>query len=158
VDEFNMDTPFVAGSIHSGRRGRPSFDISGEQLNYFLNHQFSVKDIACALGVSQSTIFRRMCDNGLQIRQNTNLMSDEELDEKITEVLQEFPNAGYRRVMSQLVVKGLRPSQMRVRESMQRVNPQGVALRWLRLTPRRQYRVSGPLALWHIDGNHKLIR
>jgi hypothetical protein len=58
VDEFNMDTPFVAGSIHSGRRGRPSFEISGEQLNYFLNHQFSVKDIACALGVSQSTIFR----------------------------------------------------------------------------------------------------
>ena len=98
-----------------------------------------------------------MRDNGLQIR-HTNLMSDEELDEKNTEVLQEFPNAGYRRVISQLVLNGLRPSQMRVRESMQRVNPQGVALRWPRLTPRRQYRVSGPLALWHIDGNHKLIR
>lgn len=41
---------------------------------------------------------------------------------------------------------------------MQRVDPQGVAVRWLRLTPRRQYNVSGPLALWHIDGNHKLIR
>ena len=47
---------------------------------------------------------------------------------------------------------------MRVRESMQRVDPQGVAVSWLRLTPRRQYSVSGPLALWHIDVNHKLIR
>jgi hypothetical protein len=158
VEEFYAEIPFVAESVHSGRRGRPSFNISCEQLNYFLNYQFSVKDIACALGVSQSTIVRRMRDNGLQIRQNTNIMSDEELDGKITQVLREFPNAGYRRVMSQLVVNGLKPSQIQVRESMRRVNPQGVALRWLRLTPRRQYRVSGPLALWHIDGNHKLIR
>ncbi|CAG8666257.1 581_t:CDS:2, partial [Paraglomus occultum] len=26
------------------------------------------------------------------------------------------------------------------------------------LIPRRQYHVSGPNALWHLDGNHKLIR
>ena len=159
VDEINSEIPFVIESVNSGRRGRPSYNISCEQLNYFFNHQFSVRDIACALGVSQSTIFRRMRDNGLHVRQNTDvLMSDDQLDVKVTQILQEFPNAGYRRVMSQLVVSGIKPSQMRVRESMQRVNPEGVALRWLRLTPRRQYSVPGPLALWHIDGNHKLIR
>ena len=28
----------------------------------------------------------------------------------------------------------------------------------LRTFPRRKYHVPGPLALWHVDGNHKLIR
>ena len=148
VKELNAEVPFVIDCTNSGGRGRPSFNISCEQLNYFLNNQFSVPDIACALGVSQSMIFRRMRDHGLHIRPNTNVVSDEELDAKVTQVLQEFPNAGYRRVMSQLVVSGIkRPSQLRVRESMRRVDPQGVASRWLRLTPRRQYRVSGPLGI-----------
>ena len=47
----------------------------------------------------------------------------------------------------------------RIREAMRRVNPAGVLLRALELRTihRRQYQVYGPLALWHIDGNHKLI-
>ena len=98
-----------------------------------------------------------MCDYGLPNRQNLPRLSDDELDDKIREILQEFLNAGYRGVISQLLVNGLKPPQMQVRESMRRVDRQGVAVRWLRLTPRRQYRVSGPWALWHIDSNHKLI-
>ena len=45
----------------------------------------------------------------------------------------------------------------RIREAMRRVNPAGVLLRALELRTirRRQYQVHGPLALWHIDGNHK---
>ena len=80
-----------------------------------------------------------MQKHGLSVRGNINPLSDEELDEKIRTILGEFPNAGYRRVISQLTVDGLKPSQMRVRESMRRVDPQGVAVRWLKLTPRRQY-------------------
>ena len=42
---------------------------------------------------------------------------------------------------------------------MQRCDPEGVANRWLNTVhPRCSYSVYGPLALWHIDGNHKLIR
>ena len=48
--------------------------------------------------------------------------------------------------------------QRRVCESMQRTDPDGMAMRWLSITARAVYRVSGPLALWHINGNHKLIR
>ena len=158
VEELQTEDSFTVDILQSGQRGRPCFDISHEQLNYFLHYQFSIADIAKALGVSQSTISRRMRTYGLSQRQYSPPLSDEELDSKVREVLQEFPNAGYRRVISQLVVAGLRPPQMRVRQAMQRIDPQGVAVRWLRLTPRRQYRVSGPLALWHIDGNHKLIR
>ena len=157
VEEINTNTPFVTGAVYSGRPGRPALEISYDHLLYLLNFELSVPDIAQALGVSESTIFRRMKTYGLSARQNVAL-SDQELEDKVREVLREFPNAGYRRVISQLSVNGLRPAQLRVREAMQRVDPQGVAVRWLRLTPRRQYNVSGPLALWHIDGNHKLIR
>ena len=158
VEQLNSVSHFTVGAVYSGQPGRPCLDISFDQLNYFLNYGISVPDIAQALGVSKSTVFRRMQKHGLSVRGNINPLSDEELDEKIRTILGEFPNAGYRTVISQLTVDGLKPSQMRVRESMRRVDPQGVAVRWLRLTPQRQYRVSGPLALWHIDGNHKLIR
>ena len=40
---------------------------------------------------------------------------------------------------------------------MHRCDPEGTAMQWLIITPRAKYYVSGPLALWRIDGNHKLI-
>ena len=53
---------------------------------------------------------------GLSARQNVAL-SDQELEDKVRELLREFPNAGYRMVISQLSVTGLRPAQLRVREA-----------------------------------------
>ena len=43
---------------------------------------------------------------------------------------------------------------------MRRVDPDGIVIRALQLkvTQRRVYNVRGPLALWYMDGNHRLIR
>ena len=57
-----------------------------------------------------------------------------------------------------LLQEGHRIQQHRVRESLFRVNPEGVSIRWASTVQRRTYYVASPLALWHIDGNHKLIR
>jgi len=59
-----------------------------------------------------------------------------------------------------LLSRGIRVQNTRVRESIRRVNPEGVLLRVLTINTinRRKYSVYAPLALWHIDGNHKLIR
>lgn len=48
----------------------------------------------------------------------------------------------------------------RVRDSLRRVDPIGTEVRALanRTLRRRQYSVPAPNAMWHIDGNHKLIR
>ena len=54
--------------------------------------------------------------------------------------------------------KGLRVQWERVRQSLLRTDPSGVHQRWSESIRRRKYWVPGPLALWHIDGNHKLIR
>lgn len=41
---------------------------------------------------------------------------------------------------------------------MARIDPSGAALRSVVSIERRTYSVAGPNSLWHIDGNHKLIR
>ena len=57
-----------------------------------------------------------------------------------------------------LLGRGLRLPEARIRESIHRVNPQGVLLWALELNViRRTYQGEGPLSLWHIGGNHKLI-
>ena len=57
-----------------------------------------------------------------------------------------------------LLSRGLRVQQHRIRESQRRVDPAGSIMRQLKTIKHRQYHVNGPGALWHIDGNHKLIR
>jgi hypothetical protein len=54
--------------------------------------------------------------------------------------------------------RGVRITQARIRQSMHKVDLEGVMLRWRDAIRRRKYNVCSPLALYHIDGNHKLIR
>ena len=59
----------------SGQRGRPSFDISEEQLSFLLEKGFQIKifarerfsDISAILGVSCRTVERRMSNFGLSV-------------------------------------------------------------------------------------------
>ncbi|XP_072025022.1 LOW QUALITY PROTEIN: uncharacterized protein [Amphiura filiformis] len=57
-----------------------------------------------------------------------------------------------------LNMQGYKIQRSRVRQSLLRVDPGGAALRVAPPTQRRTYSVAGPNSLWHIDGNHKLIR
>jgi hypothetical protein len=61
-------------------------------------------------------------------------------------------------LMGALRSNGVRVPRERVRESLRRIDTWGIATRWAEIIPRRRYHVAGPNSLWHIDGNHKLIR
>lgn len=137
------------------RRGRPKFDISEGQLQHLLQLHFSCPKIAYLLGVSLSTI-RRMKEYGLSALYPE--ISDMELDRLINEIRGSFLYCGYCMMDGHLRQRGIRVTQVRIRNSMHRVDPEDVVLRWREAIQRRKYRVSSPLALWHIDGNHKLIR
>ena len=147
-----------AGSSYSGGLGRPRMEISREQLEYLVENDISIPDIAQVLGVSVSTVKRRLREFGISSTERKTPISDTDLDAAVQGIQRMFPNAGYRRVQSKLFLNGIKVAQRRVREAMHRTDPEGVAMRWLSITPRGVYCVSGPLALWHIDGNHKLIR
>lgn len=50
-----------------GRRGRPSYLISKEQLPYLIEQGFQLQDVATMLGVSCRTVKRRMMSYGLSV-------------------------------------------------------------------------------------------
>ena len=157
IDE-GSDTGYVAHLlVNQTRRGRPKFDISKEQLEHLLDLHFSCPKIAYLLGVSLRTVRRRMTEYGLSVSALYSEISDRELDRLVDDIRGSFPNCGYRMMDGHLRQRGIRVTQARIRDSMHRVDPQGV-LQWREAVQRRKYRVSSPLALWHIDGNHKLIR
>ena len=150
----------VAEKLFTGNRGRPKYVVPQEQVEFLIERHFSVPEISKLLGVSTRTVERRMSQYGLSIRGSYDGVNDNELDDIVTGILKDFPNAGYKRMTGLLLARGIRLQQSRIRSAMQRVNPEGCLLRSLELNVlhRRKYQVYGPLALWHIDGNHKLIR
>jgi transposase len=154
----NPAVDIVFQSIRVSDRGRPRLDIRQDQLEYFLELGFTCPRIASMLGVSLRTIRRWMSESGLSVRNLYSTISDEQLDILVRLIQQNFPNCGHRLMQGHLLQEGHKVQQHRVRESLIRVDPEGVAIRWACTIPCRTYSVPSPLALWHIDGNHKLIR
>ena len=144
--------------VLTGAVGRPTFEIPRNQLQYLIESRFSVPQIADLLGVSVSTIRRRMTLYNLSIQSTYSSITDDELDELIAGIQCQFPNWGNRQMYGHLLSRGIRIQYHRVRETQSRIDPEGCMLRRLRNLRRRCYSVQGPQHLWHIDGNHKLIR
>ncbi|XP_062613954.1 uncharacterized protein LOC134275702 isoform X2 [Saccostrea cucullata] len=143
-------------------RGRPTFKIPQETLEFFLDNGFKVAEIARLIGVSKRTVERRLSENVLSVRQSYSQMTDEELEGEVNTIVTEYPHVGYRTVSAFLRSKGHRVQEKRIRHAMRNVDSCGVLFRRLVLSTsriqRRSYSVTAPQALWHIDGNHKLIR
>jgi AraC-like DNA-binding protein len=156
----NLPHPYTVEQISNGRRGRPKLNISQDQLQFLLERGFTITDISQMLGVSVRTVERRLHNFGLSATEFFSNIDDASLDRTIHRILQDFPSFGYRRMKGALVSRGIKVQQARIQEAMRRVNPEGVLLRALAINTvnRRKYQVYGPLALWHVDGNHKLIR
>ena len=85
-------------------------------------------------------------------------ISDDDLDTLTDKYVQRFPMAGVNSYQAFLQSRGLKVQRHRVRESMIRVDGEGVESRRRRALTRRVYSVPMPNSLWHIDGYHKLIR
>lgn len=90
--------PTHAQMVRTGTVGPPSFDIPQHQLQYLIENRFSVPQIAQLMGVSVSTIRRRMSDYNLSIRSTYYPITDEQLDQLIVGVQQQFPNWGNRQM------------------------------------------------------------
>ncbi|KAF6738324.1 hypothetical protein FQA47_007875 [Oryzias melastigma] len=120
----------------------------------------TTKAIANTLAVSESTVRRRMLEEGLRKSDRYSTVGDEELDTIVLELQRCYPNAGCRMMMGHLRSRGIQVQRSRLADSLRRVNPEGVMMRRLsiQIARRRQYNVPAPNHLWHIDGNHKLIR
>ena len=145
-------------AIIGNHAGRPRFEIPRSQLTFLVESGFTGPQMAEMLGVSLRTVRRRLSEYRISISAQYSTVSDDQLDELVAEIQQQFPLCGNRQMLGHLLARGLRVQQIRVREAQRRVDPEGSVMRRLRTINRRSYSVVAPRGLWHIDGNHKLIR
>ena len=157
-NEAQETPPLSPNAIYTGRVGRPRFDVPQYQLAALLESGFTGPQISNIVGVSLSTIRRRMVQFGLSITAQYSHISDEDLDLLVTDIKEQFPTCGNKVMQGHLQSRGYRIQQIRVREAIMRVDPAGSMMRRLRALNRRKYCVPAPNSLWHMDGNHKLIR
>ena len=146
------------------RKGRPRIEISQQQLESLCSHDFSLKDMSHILN---KTVTRRLHDIGLSRRSRYSDNANAELDGMVTAIETEHPDTGYRMIDGTLRANGVIIQRECIRESLKRVDPDGTQRRLNRALHRRQYSVPSPnwgptkstrLWIWHIDGNHKLVR
>lgn len=64
------ESPGTTALVRSGARGRPSFDIKEDQLQYLLEQGFKVSDVSKIVGTSKRTVERRMASFGLSVTGN----------------------------------------------------------------------------------------
>jgi hypothetical protein len=148
----------VVISTYSGNVGWPKLEITCDTLQSLLDTAFPLANSADMHGISRSTIYRRMKEHNMSVRECYSDMSDEELDQKVRDIKARMPHVGFRMVKGSLRAMGHRVQWPRVGESLQHVDGASVRMTELHCILRLIYSVPAPLSLVHIDTNHKWIR
>lgn len=138
--------------------GRPRIVLSKEAIEGYLHMGYSVSQTAEACGVSRSVLYGRMQQVGISYRDRFSRLDNNSLDAAVRDIKMNHPNCGEVMIIGHLRARGIIVQRSRVRESIHRVDPQGADDRRCRRIRRRVYSVPCPNFIWHLDGNHKLIR
>lgn len=137
--------------------GKQAYDIPQDILESLLDNSFQISEISQIFCVSESTIYRRMSKYNLS-KLSFSDISDELLDEKTEKISQEFLLCDENMIKQMLCQQGIKVQRWRLRDSLHRIDSEGVVARRKVRLHRRIYNVMSPNHLWHIDTNHKLIR
>ena len=119
---------------------------------------YKTTQIACLLGVSRPTVYRMMHDANINPVARYTDISEHELDHKLSNIKIDHPNIGEVMTAGHLRAQGIKVKRSDLRSSLLRVDPEGVAERRRTRLRHRVYDNPGPNYVWHIDGNHKLVR
>ena len=129
-----------------------------EDIEFLRQLRFTWTRIAQILGISRSTLYRRLDEEELSIHLTYTVISDADLDRLIESIKAVHPNDGERLMIGHLASRNIFVPRARLRGSLHRVDPVSTALRRSVTIRRRRYVCDGPNAVWHLDGNHKLIK
>lgn len=156
AESFVQPSSVLVSSTTCGE-GRPRYDINEEQVLFLRSKHFTWTKIAQILRVSDRTL-RRKRQNFTVLEQNFSNISDADLCKIVESIRLLTPNIGQTRLLGALRCRGLRIQRWRVRNCLRKLDPIDTALRGHVAIYRRKYSVPYPNYLWHLDGNHKLIR
>lgn len=123
----NRHTPPV---IRNGTVGRPRYVIDLDRVDDLRWHGATWDEIARVIGLSnRRTLHNHMKRDMRPTARPYSIISDNDLDEEITDTIQQHPFSGAVIVSGLLASAGLRLPLLRIRESLRRVDPIGVLLR-----------------------------
>lgn len=157
--DITYDSGHVA-SVHTGRRGRPRKTVNQEYLReaFKSSRNLSIKHVAGMLKIDRLTLKKNM-DAAGDVNLDYSVISDSDLDDIVRNYQANHPLSGRRWLIGHLRSEhSLRLPKKRVTSSILRVNRVGQQIKRQAKLQRRVYKVSGPNALWHCDGHHKMIR
>lgn len=101
------------------------------------------------LNVDRKTLYRYRRQMGnLEVRSCD--ISDEDLDQIISDSIRDTPNAGEVYIMGQLRAQNLRIPRRRLRERLNILDPIGRGTRRRTALKRREYKVKSPNSLWYL--------
>lgn len=143
--------------MFSLRYGRPPVDVSLTAILDLRRLNYTWSKISSILGISRSTLYRRLEEAGISPTDNTPL-SNGQVDEIVVSIKADHPNDGEVLLQGHLFRMGIRISRQAVRNSIHRVDHEGAVARRRSVIRRRIYSVPHPNYIWHIDSHHKLIR
>ena len=151
----------MAEAVPSGSvgKGRPLAEVSMDDVKYLLSLGFSKLKVAEVLGISRKTLYNKIA--AFPSPEDFSKYSDiteTQLDAVVRRVKQEHPNDGEVMIAGHLLKEGVRVQRAKLRRSIHRIDPAGVAKRRSVAVRRRAYHVISPNEVWHIDGHHKLIK
>ena len=146
-------TFFVADVLE----GPPNNTVEAGDIKHLLDFRVPIATVAKRLGISRSTLYNKMKNLGIEPPKYSDV-DRADLTRRIQTIKKDHPNCGEKVVSGHLHSCGLHVQRAKVRQVIREVDPEGVVARRRRALKRREYSVPCPLYLWHIDGNHKLIR
>ena len=130
---------------------RPREILNQDELERLLHLNIPICEIAKQLGVARSTIY------GINYERFSR-MSQADIEREVEHIKKDHPIAGEVMVQGHLTSRGLQVPRQAVRRAIHAVDPDGVEERKRKPIRRRVYRNPFPNFVWHIDGNHKLVR
>ena len=118
---------------------------------------FSAPQTAARFCASRPTIYKLLRNTDIEHSQRFTVVNDE-LDRITCQIKEAHPNAGEINVIGHLRARKIRVQRQRVRASIHRVDPQGPSEWSSRNFHPRVYETPCPNYVWHLDGNHKLVK
>lgn len=143
-------------SFNRAGAGRPRDTTTVEEILELRQLNFKWTKIAEMLNISRSTLYRRLREAGIEVRDK--LVTDQQLDATIQHIKQNHPNDGEVLIQGHLVRQGIQVPRRMLRASIHRVDHDNVVARQHSVVKRRVYSVPHPNYLWHMDSHHKLIK
>jgi hypothetical protein len=153
---LKLDLLYQATAINGGKLNEGFVDM--DQVCFLRSLGVKWSEIAKLIGVSRMTLYRKRKEAGIENDFQYSSLTHEQLKHILLIIRETLPFNGERMLLGYLRSHGVIVQRWKLRKAIHAIEPVATTLRWHPRVKRRPYSVPGPMSLWHLDGNHKIVR